>query len=117
MGTRFLPVSSALEGRKRYILSGNNAKGCLTVDSGAAQALQAGGSLLPVGVTQVSGEFERGDVVCVNDLAGKEIARGLANYKSVSIHRILGQQSSEIEAILGFAYGDEVIHRNNMVLL
>jgi len=117
LGTHFLPVSSALEGRKRYILSGNHAKGCLMVDAGAGIALQAGGSLLPVGVTQVSGQFERGDVVCIYDPEGKEIARGLANYNSPDIQKICGRQSSEIEMILGFAYGDEVIHRNNMVLL
>jgi len=117
IGTHFLPVSSALEGRKRYILSGNNAKGCLTVDSGAVQAMQSGGSLLPVGVTQVSGDFELGDVVCINSPEGREIARGLTNYNATDIQRIHGRQSSEIESILGFAYGDEVIHRNNMVLL
>jgi len=117
LGTHFLPVSSALEGRKRYILSGSHARGCLAVDSGAVQALQGGGSLLPVGITQVSGEFERGDVVCINDRDGREIARGLVNYNSADISRIFGRQSSEIESILGFAYGDEVVHRNNMVLL
>jgi glutamate 5-kinase len=117
LGTHFLPVSSALESRKRYILSGNNAKGCLLVDAGAVQALKEGGSLLPVGVSQVSGEFGRGDVVCINCLEGEEIARGLANYTAAEIHQICGRQSSEIESILGFAYGDEVIHRNNMVLL
>jgi glutamate 5-kinase len=117
LGTHFLPISSALESRKRYILSGNHAKGSVIVDAGAREALQAGGSLLPVGVTQVSGEFERGDVVCVYNLDGIEIARGLVNYNSRGIQQILGQQSSKIEAILGFAYGDEVIHRNNMVLL
>jgi glutamate 5-kinase len=117
LGTHFLPVSTALEGRKRYILSGNNAKGCLMVDSGAQQALLAGGSLLPVGVTQVSGEFERGDVVCVYNSESQEIARGLVNYNSSDIQQIRGQQSTKIESILGVAYGDEVIHRNNMVLL
>jgi glutamate 5-kinase len=117
LGTHFLPVSSALEGRKRYILSGNHAKGALIVDTGAQKALQAGGSLLPVGVTQISGKFGRGDVVCVYNPEKKEIARGLVNYSASDIQQILGQQSSKIEAILGFAYGDEVIHRNNMVLL
>lgn len=117
LGTRFLPASSALEGRKRYILTSSNTKGYLTVDSGAAQALHDGGSLLPVGITQVVGEFERGDVICVNSLDGHEIARGLTNYNAANIHQIRGRQSSEIETILGFAYGDEVIHRNNMVLL
>ncbi len=117
LGTQFLPVSSALERRKRYILSGNNAKGCLTVDRGAAQALRDGGSLLPVGVAGVSGDFELGDVVCINSPEGQEIARGLTNYNAADIQQICGRQSSEIEFILGFAYGDEVVHRNNMVLL
>ncbi len=117
LGTHFLPVSSALEGRKRYILSGNHTTGCLSVDAGAKQALRGGGSLLPVGVIQVSGDFDRGDVVCLYDLDGTEIARGLTNYTSAEIIKICGQQSSEIESILGFAYGDEVVHRNNMVLL
>lgn len=117
LGTHFLPVSSALEGRKRYILTGSNTDGLLAVDSGAARALREGGSLLPVGVVCVSGEFERGDAVRVVDPDGYEIARGLVNYSAVEVNRIYGKQSSEIESTLGFAYGDEVIHRNNMVLL
>jgi glutamate 5-kinase len=117
VGTRFLPVSSALEGRKRYILTGSNAQGVLDVDLGAAKALRQGGSLLPVGVNRISGGFDRGDTVRVTDPDGKEIARGLVNYNSSDLALIYGKQSTEIEAILGFAYGDEVIHRNNMVLL
>ena len=117
LGTHFLPVSSSMEGRKRYILSGNNDKGSLIVDAGAVKAIQAGGSLLPVGVTDVKGDFDRGDVVSINGHDGSEIARGLVNYTSVDIRRIYGKQSIEIETILGFAYGDEVIHRNNMVVL
>jgi glutamate 5-kinase len=117
IGTRFLPVSTALEGRKRYILTGRDANGCMTIDIGAAQALQAGGSLLPVGVISVSGTFERGDTVCITNQEGAEIARGLTNYTAADVRRIFGQQSSKIEEILGFAYGDEVVHRNNMVLL
>jgi glutamate 5-kinase len=116
LGTHFLPVFSALEGRKRYILTGNNSQR-LIVDAGAAKALREGGSLLPVGVIGVSGEFDRGDAVRVVDPEGIEIARGLVNYNATDLNRIFGKQSSEIEAILGFAYGDEVIHRNNMVLL
>ena len=117
LGTRFLSVASPLDGRKRYILAGNSQNGSLVADFGAAQALQDGGSLLPVGVLRVSGEFDRGDTVRVLDPGGREIARGLANYDSASTNRIQGRQSAEIETILGFAYGDEVIHRNNMVLL
>lgn len=117
LGTCFLPVSSALEGRKRYLLAGSNTKNLLVVDDGAARAIREGGSLLPVGVLRISGDFERGDTVRVVDAAGAEIARGLVNYTAADIFQIRGRQSSEIGSILPFAYGDEVIHRNNMVLL
>jgi len=117
LGTRFTPVVSSLEGRKRYILAGSNAQGKLVVDAGAARALKKGGSLLPVGVAQVLGEFERGDTVCVIDPDQQEIARGLANYSATHLAQIQGQQSEAIEAILGFAYGDWVIHHNDMVIL
>jgi len=117
LGTHFLPLSSALEGRKRYILTGNNAEGVLIVDTGAAKALRKRGSLLPVGVIGVTGEFDRGDTVRVTSPDGNEIARGLVNYSATELNRIFGKQSSEIEAILELAFGDEVIHRNNLVLL
>jgi len=70
-----------------------------------------------VGISVVEGNFERGDTVGVNGPNGVEIARGLVNYRANDLERIRGQQSESIEAILGYAYGDEVIHRNNMVLL
>jgi glutamate 5-kinase len=89
----------------------------VVVDDGAAQALRRGGSLLPVGVVNVQGKFERGDTVRVAAQDGHEIARGLVNYASADLERIRGEQSEAIERILGFFYGDEVIHRNNMVLL
>ena len=117
LGTRFLPVTTALESRKRYLLAGSQANGSLTVDRGAAQALRNGGSLLPVGVNSVQGSFERGDTVRVLEKGEREIARGLANYNADDLRRLCGQQSSQIEALLGYAYGAEVIHRNNMVLL
>jgi glutamate 5-kinase len=87
------------------------------VDEGAAQAMRRGGSLLPVGVTGVEGKFERGDTVRVASPDKGEIARGLVNYASADLERILGVQSDAIESTLGFFYGEEVIHRNNMVLL
>jgi len=117
LGTRFLPSGSALESRKRYILASGRSGGQLDVDVGAVQALQRGGSLLPIGVKSFSGKWERGDSVSVLDPAGREVARGLVNYAAVDLQRILGHRSDEIEAILGFAYGDEVIHRDNLVLL
>jgi len=117
LGTRFTPVVSSLEGRKRFVLAGRRAPGALTVDDGAAQALQRGGSLLPVGIVSVSGRFQRGDTVRVVDAQGGEIARGLSNYAAEDLQRIRGVQSEQIEAILGFFYGDEAIHHNNMVVL
>lgn len=117
VGTRFLPTGSTLESRKRYILAGGRAGGRLQVDLGAAQALRRGGSLLPVGVHSASGRFERGDSVRVLDPDGREIARGLVNYASGDLQRILGHRSEDIEALLGFVYGDEVIHRSNLLLL
>ena len=68
-------------------------------------------------MTAVEGKFERGDTVRVADAAGREIARGMVNYGSADLARICGRQSDEIEAILGYHYGDEVIHRNDLVLL
>lgn len=117
LGTRFTPVVSALEGHKRFILAGRRAPGALAVDDGAVQALRRGGSLLPVGLVSVSGRFQRGDTVRVMDAAGNEIARGLSNYSAEDLQRIRGAQSEQIEAILGFFYGDEAIHHNNMVVL
>jgi glutamate 5-kinase len=117
LGTRFMPVVSALEGRKRYILSGQLAPGQIAVNDGAAQALKRGGSLLPVGVTSVSGEFDRGDTVRVLDDSKRELARGLTAYSSADLARICGRRSDEIESLLGYDYGDEVIHRNDLVLL
>lgn len=117
LGTRFLPVASFVEGRKRYLLAGRGAVGKLNADDGAVQALRNGGSLLPVGLTGVDGQFERGDTISVVDRNGREVARGLTNYSSADLKRIRGQRSDNIEEILGYVYGHEVIHRDNMVLL
>jgi glutamate 5-kinase len=117
LGTRFLPVATAVESRKRYILSGVQAPGCILVDEGAAGALRRGGSLLPVGVTAVSGDFDRGDTVRVSIAGGAEIARGIVNYDSRDLVRLIHCSSDEIESILGYDFGDEVIHRNDLVLL
>jgi glutamate 5-kinase len=117
VGTRFYPITSAMESRKRYILSGGRLLGLVRVDEGAKQALRQGSSLLPVGVCAVEGAFERGDSVRIIGPDGREIARGLVNYGSTDLLHIIGLQSDEVENVLGFAYGDEVIHRNDMVLL
>lgn len=116
-GTLFSPAASAMESRKRYILAGGRPAGVLQIDPGAVEALQSGSSLLPVGLVEVSGRFERGDTVQVQTAEGTEIARGLANYAAVDMQRLCGRHSYEIEAILGYAYGEEVVHRDNLVLL
>jgi glutamate 5-kinase len=118
LGTRFSPLATTLEGRKRYILAGGNkVPGVLVVDAGASQALRKGSSLLPVGVTRIIGEFDCGDTVKVVDSSGSEIALGLVTFAAGELARIAGKQSGEIETILGGDYEDEVIHRNNLVLL
>ncbi len=117
LGTRFHPITTTLESRKRYILAGVLDHGNIRVDHGAVRALREGNSLLPVGVVDITGEFERGDTIHIEDSHGREVARGLTNYAATDLARIIGHHSEDIETILGFAYGDEVIHRNNMVLL
>ena len=83
----------------------------------ARRSLARGGSLLPVGMTRIEGEFDRGDTVCITDSAQRELARGIANYSADDLKRIARHQSDEIETLLGYHYGDEVIHRNDMVIL
>jgi glutamate 5-kinase len=117
LGTRFAPAISALESRKRYILSGQLSPGQITINKGAAVALKRGGSLLPIGVTQVSDDFDRGDTVRVLDENGRELARGITSYSSADLTRLRGRHSDDIESLLGYDYGDEVIHRNDLVLL
>jgi len=116
LGTRFLPSGSALASRERFIWSGWDGQSRLSIDAGAASALRAGSSLLPVGVTALGGAFERGDTVAIFDEAGRELARGLVNYDAGDLARIRGQRSEHIESLLGFSYGDEAVHRNQLVL-
>lgn len=117
LGTRITPLVDKLESRKRFMLAGAVPRASIRIDAGAAKALGNGGSLLPVGISEVSGRFERGDIVKVKNSAGKDCTIGLVNYSSEDVKKIKGQRSAEIEKILGFAYGDEVIHHNNMTLL
>ncbi len=116
LGTWFQPVVTSMESRKRYILAGQ-LSGSIGIDAGAVQALQRGRSLLPVGVISAEGNFERGDTIQVLGPNGRELARGIVNYESGDLARLCRHQSSEIETILGYTYGDEVIHRNNLILL
>lgn len=118
MGTKFEALVSTVESRKRYILAGaQSAVGRIQIDQGAAKALLRGGSLLPVGVTETHGQFERGDTVHIAGPNQKDLALGMTNYASPDLQRIHGRQSDEIEAILGYTFGEEVVHHNNMLLL
>lgn len=118
IGTRFTPSDSRLESRKRWLLAGYTASGHIIVDSGAARALvQNGSSLLPIGISAISGQFERGDTIGVRNSKGREIARGLVRYHADDIRRIQGRHSRDIEDLLGYEYGDAVIHRNDLIVL
>ncbi|MGQ9684566.1 MAG: glutamate 5-kinase [Anaerolineae bacterium] len=118
LGTFFAAASDRLEGRKRWIWAETATEGCLIVDKGAVKALsREGKSLLPVGVTGVEGNFERGATVRIVDPEGHDLARGVTSYSAVELAVIKGHRSTEIEDLLGYAYGAEVVHRDNLVLL
>jgi len=115
--TWFLASAAALQSRKRWIAGTLQPIGRLLVDEGAATALAKGKSLLPAGVKAVEGSFTRGDTVSVVTPKGREIARGLVGYDAADATRILGLKSSEIEKVLGFRGRDELVHRDDMVLM
>ena len=114
--TRFLSRDTPAAARKRWIAGVLQPQGTLFIDAGAAKALLEGRSLLPAGVRQVDGRFERGDVVLVRDAEGREVARGLIAYGAADAERIAGKRSLEIEAILGYRGRDEIIHRDDLTL-
>ena len=118
VGTRFPALGTRLESRKAWILAGPKPAGALLIDDGAADAVRRRGrSLLPAGIRQVEGDFLRGDTVLIADLARHEIARGIAAYTSRDLSLLAGCRSDEIAARLGYTYGDEAVHRNDMILL
>ena len=117
IGTRLLPTTTKLESRQRWMLSGLCTRGKLVVDSGAALALKKQRrSLLAAGIEQVEGNFQRGDIVNIHDHEGQHLGCGLTNYDSVDIIRILGTHSKKIPILLGYDYGSEVVHCNNLVV-
>jgi glutamate 5-kinase len=118
IGTLLLAQTTPLAARKQWLADHVTVAGRLALDAGAARALlREGKSLLPIGVTAVSGEFERGAVVGCDSPEGGEIARGLANYSAAEARLIMRRPSSEIESILGYVDQPELIHRDNLVLL
>jgi glutamate 5-kinase len=118
MGTLFPASRARRESRKRWMLPGLRARGRIVVDEGAARALLAQGrSLLPAGVRQVHGPFERGDTVPVYDHEGHRIAIGITNYGHEDAAKLCGVRSDRIVQVLGYEYGSELVHRNNLVKL
>ncbi|MFL5336483.1 MAG: glutamate 5-kinase [Geminicoccaceae bacterium] len=115
--TWFLPLAEGRSARKRWIAGALQPAGRLIVDAGAARALAAGRSLLPAGVREVEGEFERGDPVLVQSREGTVLGRGLSAYGSADARRIAGHRSEEIEALLGWRGRDEMVHRDDLTLV
>ena len=118
LGTLLVAATTPLAARKQWLADHVQVVGRITIDDGAAHALRSGGTtLLPIGVRNIEGEFERGAVVTCFDQKGAEIARGLVNYSAQETRRIAGRPSSDIESTLGYVEELELIHRDNMVLL
>ncbi len=115
--TWFAPHGTPLTARKQWIAGSLEPRGVVVIDAGAQRALCAGRSLLPVGVTSVQGDFQRGDAITVRGPEGDELARGLVSYPSKELRLIQGCRSEQIEARLGYRGRDEVIHRDNLVVL
>lgn len=117
VGTLFVPREEKMGGWKRWIAFYQSPRGRLHVDEGAVRALvDHGKSLLPIGIREIEGDFDEGDVVVVVDPRGSEVARGVVNYPRGDVAKIMGCSSKEIEERLGYKYYDEVIHRDNLVL-
>ena len=115
--TWFIPSATPGAARKQWIAGTLKPKGTVHVDPGAARALASGRSLLPAGVTSVDGQFERGDAVSVLGSDGNEVARGLIAYSAEEARAIAGRQSQGIVDILGYRGRDEIIHRDDLVLI
>jgi glutamate 5-kinase len=118
VGTRFLPTTDKLESRERWMLAGLSARGNLLIDEGAFRALKKEkSSLLGAGIIEVQGSFQRGDLVNVYDIKSNRLGSGITNYTSEEISKIKGLHSRSISGLLGYDYGSEIIHRNNLVIL
>ena len=118
IGTLLTPAQEADAARKQWLAGHLKLAGYLTLDDGAVKALKQGGrSLLAVGIKRVSGDFSRGEVVACRDQRGRELARGLVNYSADEIDRVKGLPSRAIAEVLGYVDDEEIIHRDNLVLV
>ena len=117
-GTEFSPCEKKISSRKGWIAYAIKPKGSLTIDDGAVSAVQKSGkSLLPSGIIRIEGMFDTGDAVYCTDEKGNRIAKGIVNYSAADIEKIKGKKTSEMERILGYKYSDEIIHRDNLVII
>ncbi|MFC1236022.1 glutamate 5-kinase [Vibrio sp. F74] len=117
-GTKFVALPDALENRKRWILAGPAALGDIIIDDGAVKAVvERGSSLLGKGIVKVTGQFARGEVARVKNKAGQLVAKGIVSYSNKDLVKIIGKHSKDINAILGYEYGSEVIHRDDLVVI
>ena len=114
--TWFVPTASPRAARKQWISGTLKPAGALVIDDGALRALKSGKSLLPAGVTRLTGRFDRGDTVSVVTQSGDEVARGITAYSDADAAKIIGRRTAEIEGVLGFRGRDEMIHRDDLVL-
>jgi glutamate 5-kinase len=118
IGSALVAGTAKMAARKQWMVDHLQLRGAVVVDDGAAAKLRdEGKSLLPIGVTEVRGEFVRGDVIAVRTRAGVDVARGLANYSSAEARLIARKASTQIESLLGYANEPEMIHRTNLVLV
>jgi glutamate 5-kinase len=117
-GTVFVPKPSKIEGKKRWLMSGKKPSGKVSVDAGAVKALtEQGKSLLPVGIKDVKGKFSHGDIISIADASWHEIGRGITTYSSEEVVKIKGKNSADAKKVLEVLPSDEVVHRNNMVII
>ena len=117
IGTYFVPLDQKLYARKRWLYGAAAISGSLELDDGAIRALVSGQkSLLPSGVLKVIGQFKRGAVLRLLDKSGAETAKGIVRYRSSDLEKICGLHGDQIENTLGYTFGDEVIHRDDLVL-
>ena len=112
--TWFLPGVSKLDARKQWIIGSIAPKGEIIIDNGALKAIEDGKSLLPAGVKEINGKFDKGDHVIVKDENNSECARGLTSFSSIEINKIKGSHSSEIKSILGYSSRSEIIHKDDL---
>ncbi|SVD78820.1 uncharacterized protein METZ01_LOCUS431674, partial [marine metagenome] len=118
IGSYIFATNSKIESRKRWMLSKLTNTGFIYIDNGAQRAILNGStSLLPAGITDIEGSFSRGDIVAIQDKNSTVIGAGICNYDAFELNKIKGNHSTQIHLILGHHYGDEVIHRDNMVVI